>query len=272
MGRDLRPPSLPRKMDEPAGGEILGRDPIGYLSNDLGLYLFTTNSPLSRLDPRGLDWDSGDFWHHYRTGRGDHVTLTQIGLADDFENLHKSRIDGLVDGGLREGETLAGDCSSGPGSYSKQVYTHLPMEYWNSVTSRIFPDPLFSLGNSGMRISKYLEVNWLCESCCASEGAVRMTQFHVESRFYFRFLDAFTNPVPGFSDDAVAADNQGRCVYNCYLKYKKEVDAGNTINYDKCRKGCQTKFPTRFDALGDPFGISHRFKRSKQLRKSFPCK
>ncbi|NLV42094.1 MAG: RHS repeat-associated core domain-containing protein, partial [Candidatus Hydrogenedentes bacterium] len=83
--------NYPYRHYSPAMARWTGADPAG-LVNGPNVYGYTGNSPIARLDPMGLDWDTGDFVTHYYAGETWHqdtsqrtpVDLAVVGLLDDF--------------------------------------------------------------------------------------------------------------------------------------------------------------------------------------------
>ena len=79
----------------PSLGRFLQRDPIGLIGGDVNLYGYTANSPLTRIDPTGLNWLVG--------------TLTGIatGVATgDSESSWGDRVGGAIVGSVPGGNTL----------------------------------------------------------------------------------------------------------------------------------------------------------------------
>jgi RHS repeat-associated protein len=64
-------------------GRYLQRDPLGS-AGGVNDFIYSDVNPLVKIDPSGLKWTPRDFSRHYFYGRGRTVSLSEIGLLNDF--------------------------------------------------------------------------------------------------------------------------------------------------------------------------------------------
>ncbi len=256
-------------------GRFLTRDPIGFDGSRWNLFSYCEAGPLRRVDPSGLDWTVNDFFNHWWWGHGKAVNLdTDAGLLGKYRSLHAGKIGPILDSTLAFAKSLI-NCNDGPGAYSRSGNLAQINANWSSWS--VGPaDPLFVLGNSSISYVPSYTAIWLCEYCCASGGAVKVTSWTVDASVDFKLRDSFTNPYFVWEhDNQEQVRKQAECIQKAHLDFIRGKIS--ELIYRERVKQCKKDFPTKDRPFGpvsggDPYEIFANWTETKSLSGSDPCR
>lgn len=177
----------------PTLGRFMQRDPIGY-ADGMNPYQAVGGNPIRYVDPLGLQsqlptsppsitqipadgWGYGDFVDWYFNGQGQPVTLAQIGLAAQFENLVGGEVHDFFAATLEDmiGTGLKLKCG-------RRLYKHRIDNTVTDVTNSIF-----SVGNSTF----FRSARCFVFKNCSPNGC----SVTVSCDFRFKIRDWFANPL-----------------------------------------------------------------------------
>jgi RHS repeat-associated protein len=170
---------------EPSIGRFLGNDPIGFQAGETNLASYTSNSPLTRTDPTGLDWR--DYWMHYwenywRNSLNYLHYLTHPSHMDrDLRyGFYGSSAIAVVSGGLAAGLAIVGGTSAAAGGAvagSSTASTTVTINGISYASRAIASYPGSVLVPSGSTIAQMGRTVWGVGAAGAQQAISRPT-FH----------------------------------------------------------------------------------------------
>lgn len=214
-------------------GSWLSRDPLGF-SAGLNMYLYTSNRPISSLDPLGLidptnrsfGSDAGDglmsninttvknpgpippvpfgtinFVQRYCMGNGEPLDLATTGLFDTWRN--DATVSPYFDDWYKRFEEMfKGDCDNPSRDYEGndkfEVSTKSGLEgdgrRRGGSGESPLSDPIFSLGWSDIYVKYSCRMMTKCE-CSEETGMLTVRSWEANCWFDFSLRDKFENPI-----------------------------------------------------------------------------
>jgi hypothetical protein len=212
------------------------------------------NQPVLLKDSLGLQWTVPQFFHWYYTGGGQTVTLSFVGLLDDYKKTTE------VSRKLQVRNALAGqfqlDCNN------KRQMKSGTFTVETGVGGGIL-DPLTILGTS-----KY-NATYVCSAELTCNGSAPK-HYDVNCRVVFHFRDRFANPLDWNGQTYERKEELYKaCKQDCYTRYvcpwfvlsfQARVDRlGCIVDRSNCLDRCSKLHPMSEWPLASPYDIGETF-------------